>query len=103
MLLKSLHGLLQKLGKEGWIYDQEQLTNQNHCGKSQECQIEFTTNKGAAYTRAASFFAKVKIVSQQDSNDTDGQKDPTVLHGHHHKGSTTQPQKDHRQGQKTAE
>ena len=95
MLLKSLHGLLQKLGKEGWIYDQEQLGNQHHCGKPQECQIEFTTNKGTANTRAASIFSKVKVVSQRDSNDTDGQKDPSVLHGHHHKGPTTKTQKDY--------
>ncbi len=103
MLLKSLHDLLQKLGKEGWIYDQEQLTNQNHCGKSQECQIEFTTNKGAANTRAASFFSKVKVVSERNSDHAYGKKDVAILHGHHHKGSTTQTQKDHRQGQKTAE
>ncbi len=95
MLLKFLHCLLQKLGNEDWIYDQEQLGNQHHCGKSKECQIEFTTNKGTANARAALFFSKVKVISQRDSNDTDGQKDPTKLHGHHHESTTTQTQKDY--------
>jgi hypothetical protein len=61
------------------------------------------TNKGTANTRAALFFSKVKVVSERNSDHAYGKKDVAILHGHHHKGSTTQTQKDHRQGQKTTE